>query len=94
VSASDFDGDGETDPAKFYPSTDMVWWLQSTTGTWDAAYLGSGSYTFVGGNDFDGDGLTDPAKYDPGTGTLSWLKSSTGTWDSADMGMDSYELVN
>jgi hypothetical protein len=94
VSASDFDGDGMTDPAKFYASTGTVWWLKSSTGTWDAAWMGAGSFTFVGGNDFDGDGVTDPAKYDPSTGTLSWLKSSTGTWDSAEMGTDSYELIN
>jgi hypothetical protein len=93
VPASDFDGDGKTDPAKFYPATGTVWWVKSTTGILDGAWLGSGTFTYVAGCDFDGDGKTDPAKYVASTHILSWLRSSTGTWGSVDLGAGTYTLA-
>ena len=36
----DFDGDGMTDPAKFYSGTGTVWWVESSTGTMDGQWLG------------------------------------------------------
>ena len=32
---------GKTDPAKFYPDTGMLWWLQSSTETWAGADMGT-----------------------------------------------------
>jgi hypothetical protein len=90
----DFDGDGKTDPAKFYPGTGTVWWLKSSTGAWDGRWLGSDTFTYVSGSDFDGDGKNDPAKFYPGTGVIWWLKSSTGAWDGSYLGSDTYVLIN
>ena len=70
VSASDFDGDGKTDPAKFYSGTGTVWWVKSSTGITDGQWLGPDLFTYIAGSDFDGDGKTDPAKFYPGTGTV------------------------
>jgi hypothetical protein len=71
IQASDFDGDGKTDPAKFYPSTGTLWWVRSSDGVMDGAWMGPGAYTIIAGDDFNGDGKTDPAEYNAGTHTLS-----------------------
>ncbi len=73
--SSDFDGDGKSDPVKYVPGTGTAWWLKSTTGLWDSAYLGSDVAEYVGRSDFDGDGRADPAKYVSGTQS-SWYLSS------------------
>ena len=78
VSGSDFDGDGKTDPAKFYPGTGTVWWVKSSTHTMDGKWLGADTFTYVPASDFDGDGRTDPAKFYSDTGNVWWVKSSTG----------------
>jgi len=81
---NDFDGDGKSDPAKFVPSTGVVWWLKSTTNTWDGLWLGGDTFTYAPNSDYDGDGKTDPAKFYPAAGTVWWVKSSTGTLSNAD----------
>jgi hypothetical protein len=80
---ADFDGDGKTDPAKFVAGT--VWYIKSSTGTWEGKYIGSDG-TYVRGSDFDGDGKTDPAKFV--AGTVWYIKSSTGTWEGKYIGAD------
>ena len=77
---SDFDGDGKSDPAKFYSDTGTVWWFASTTEAWDGKWLGDDTFSYVTG-DFDGDGRVDPAKFYEGTGTVWWIASSTDTLD-------------
>ena len=89
----DYDGDGKTDPAKFYSTTGTVWWLKSTTGLWDSTWLGSDAFTYVGASDFDGDGKTDPAKFYPATGTVWWVKSSTGTLTGQWLGADTFTYI-
>ena len=89
----DYDGDGKTDPAKFYPATGTVWWVKSSTGLWDGKWLGSDTFTYVGASDFDGDGKTDPAKFYPATGTVWWVKSSTGTLDGQWLGPDLFTFI-
>jgi serine protease len=90
----DYDGDGKTDPAKFDPATGIVWWLKSSTGTWDGIWMGGDTYQFISGSDFDGDGKTDPAKFYPGTGTVWWVRSSdhglAGQW----LGGDTYQYIS
>ena len=44
---SDYDGDGKSDPAKFYPGTGTVWWLASSTGSWDGLWLGGDTFDYV-----------------------------------------------
>ncbi len=90
---SDYDGDGKTDPAKFVSSTNALWYLKSSTGTWQGVYMGPGTYSFVGGGDYDGDGMTDPAEFISSTNALWYLKSSTGTWQGLYMGPGSYQMV-
>ena len=63
VAGSDFDGDGKTDPALFLSSANALWYLESSTSTWQGVYMGPGSYELVVGSDFDGDGKTDPALF-------------------------------
>ncbi len=89
----DYDGDGKTDPAKFYPGTGAVWWLKSSTGLWDGKWLGSDTFNAVGASDFDGDGKTDPAKFYPATGTVWWINSSTGTLGGQWLGSDSFQYI-
>ena len=90
---SDYDGDGKTDPAKFVSSANALWYLKSSTGTWQGVYMGSGTYLLVGGGDYDGDGMTDPAEFISSTNALWYLKSSTGTWQGLYMGPGSYQMV-
>jgi hypothetical protein len=90
----DFDGDGKTDPAKFDLENNTVWWLKSSSGTWDGLWLGNESYTYVSGSDFDGDGKTDPAKFIPSTGTVWWFRSSDGNLDGKWLGSDSFTYVS
>jgi hypothetical protein len=90
----DYDGDGKTDPAKFDPATGIVWWLKSSTGTWDGKWLGSDAYYYVDASDFDGDGKTDPAKFYPATGTVWWVNSSTGTVGGQWQGGDTYQYIS
>ena len=47
VSAGDFDGDGQTDPAEYVPGTETLWWLKSSTGLWDGVWMGTGTYDVV-----------------------------------------------
>ena len=47
ITASDFDGDGKTDPAKFDTTGKVLWWLKSTTGLWDGTWMGPGDYQIV-----------------------------------------------
>ena len=89
----DFDGDGMSDPAKFYPDTGTVWWLASSTGSWDGMWLGGDTFDYVTG-DFDGDGMTDPSKFYSGTGTVWWVESSTGTMDGQWLGPDTFGYVS
>ena len=91
---SDFDGDGKTDPALYFAGSHSLWYLQSSTGTWQGVYMGAGTYNYIAASDFDGDGKTDPAEFVPSTGTLWWLQSSTGTWNGAWMGSGTYDIVN
>ena len=79
--ASDFDGDGKTDPAQFDSSRQGI-------------YMGSGTYNYVSGCDFDEDGKTDPAKFDPSMQVLWYLRSSTSTWQGVDMSAGIYEVVS
>ena len=90
---ADFDGDGMSDPAKFYSGTGTVWWLASSTGSWDGMWLGGDTFDYVTG-DFDGDGMTDPAKFYSGTGTVWWVESSTGTMDGQWLGADSFAYIS
>ena len=90
----DYDGDGKTDPIKFDPDTDLVWWLKSRIGLWEEKWLGFDAFSFVSSSDFDGDGRTDLAKFVPSTGTVWWLKSSTGTWDGKWLGSDTFDYVS
>ena len=43
VPASDFDGDGRTDPTKYDSSTHTLPWLNSNMGTWISVDLGTGT---------------------------------------------------
>ena len=45
VAASDFDGDGKTDPAIF--NSEVIWYFKSTTGAMDGIWMGSGTYQIV-----------------------------------------------
>ena len=90
---ADFDGDRMSDPAKFYSETGTVWWLASSTGSWDGMWLGGDTFDYVTG-DFDGDGMTDPAKFYSGTGTVWWVESSTGTMDGQWLGADSFAYIS
>ena len=73
VAGSDFDGDGKTDPALFLSSANALWYLASSSGTWQGVYMGPGSYSIVAGSDFDGDGKTDPALfYSTGGANALW----------------------
>jgi hypothetical protein len=49
VSASDFNGDGRTDPAKYDASTHRLSWLNVSTGIWTDIDMGTGTYTVVNG---------------------------------------------
>ena len=93
VPASDFDGDGKTDPAQFVTNTQVLWYQESSTFTWRGVYMGSGAYNYVAASDFDGDGKTDPAKFIPDTGMVWWLQSSTGTWNDADLGVATSDIT-
>jgi hypothetical protein len=77
--ASDFDGDGVSDPAIFRPSGGGWYILNSSTNfsTFNSYSWGlSGDVPMSG--DFDGDAKTDPAVYRPSNGTWYILKSSSG----------------
>jgi hypothetical protein len=63
----------------------MLWWIRSSDGKLDGAWLGAGRYTLVPGCDFNGNGRTEPAKYDEITHTLSWLDLETGAWTHINM---------
>jgi len=84
---TDFDGDLTTDPAKYVPSTGALFDLQSSTGTWSGAFLGTDG-TYVRNSDFDGDGITDPAKYVASAGALWYLGSVDSTWHGVYIGSD------
>jgi predicted outer membrane repeat protein len=88
VTATDFDADSETDPAKFTPITGIASWLKSTTSLWDEVYLGNDVSSYVPRSDFDGDYAADPAKFVQPAGALWYLKSSDGQWDSLYVGTD------
>ena len=47
ITASDFDGDGKTDPTKFDPVGRGLWWLKSTDGLWGSKYMGGDTYQIV-----------------------------------------------
>jgi len=94
VEASDFDGDGKTDPALFISAANAVWYLESSTSTWQSVYMGPGTLESVAASDFDGDGKTDPADFIPAVSELWWFKSSTSTWDGLWMGSGIYDVVN
>jgi hypothetical protein len=94
VPASDFDGDGKTDPAKFVTSSNALWYQESHSGTWKGIYLGPGTYNYVAACDFDGDGITDPATFVPSTGALWYTESSTGAYKGVWMGGGTYTIVN
>ena len=90
---ADFDGDDMSDPAKFYSGTGTVWWLASSTGSWDGLWLGGDTFEYVTG-DFDGDGKNDPAKFYSSTGTVWWVASSTGAMDGQWLGADAFAYVS
>ena len=52
VTGSDFDGDGKTDPALFYTvgGANALWYLESSTSTWQGVYMGPGSYLVLAGS--------------------------------------------
>ncbi len=49
VPASDFDGDGITDMAKYLTGSNTLWYLASSTSSWVGLYLGPGTFTYVPG---------------------------------------------
>jgi hypothetical protein len=75
--ASDYDGDGRSDPATFVPATGTWAILLSGTNysTGLTAWLGTSTDVPVPG-DYDGDGQTDIAVYRPADGAWQILKSS------------------
>jgi uncharacterized protein YjiK/outer membrane biosynthesis protein TonB len=93
IPPSDFDGDGYSDPAKFYESNGTVWWMQSSTGTWQGEWLGSDTFEYVSG-DFDGDGKSDPAKFYQETGTVWWIPSSSGVIEGEWLGPDTFDYIS
>jgi parallel beta-helix repeat protein len=85
---SDFDGDGRTDPAKFFPATGSVWWFRTSDEVWDSAALDVDVSSYVPRSDFDGDGMVDPAKFVQPAGAVWYLQSSDGAWGSLFVGDD------
>ena len=94
VMASDFDGDGRTDAAKYLDASNVLWYRDSSTGQWHGTYLGAGAFKYIAAADFDGDGRTDPAKFDPSTGSVWYLASSTGAWNGMWLGQGVFDVVN
>jgi uncharacterized delta-60 repeat protein len=74
---SDFNGDGQSDPAVF--QSDGTWQrLTITNGSTSSRQWGLSTDTIVPG-DYDGDGLTDLAVFRPSEGNWYILNSSNGT---------------
>src|SRR5260370_38016608 len=74
----DFDGDGKTDPAVYYPSTGQWWILYSSTNyTTNSGAVPWGTGGIPAPGDYEGDGKTDPAVYYPATCQWRILYSST-----------------
>jgi hypothetical protein len=72
---NDFDGDGRTDPAVYYPDTGKWRIFQTSTFTIRTEYLGSGACLPAPG-DYDGDGKTDIVVFDTTTG--NWQAKLSG----------------
>jgi len=84
---TDFQPDGKTDPTKYVSGAGAVFYFQSTTGTWNSAFIGTDG-DYVLNSDFDGDGKTDPAKYVSAAGAVWYLGSSDGAWHGVYIGSD------
>ena len=93
VAASDFDGDGKTDPAKII-SGGILYYYSSLSSSWVGVSIGTGYTSYIAGCDFNGDGKTEPAKWTSSTHMLSWLNIGTGTWTNIDMGTDVGSIGN
>jgi len=77
----DFDGDGKSDLAYYFPNTTYWWIWRSSDGQVDARAWGSQGAVPMPG-DYDGDGKTDLAYYFPNT-TYWWIwRSSDGQVDA------------
>jgi len=88
IPASDFDGDGITDPAKYVAAAGAVWYYGSADSTWHGVYMGGlGGGDYVPGSDFDGDGKTDPAHTDS-AGNVWYIGSSDSTLHGHFIGAD------
>jgi len=93
--ASDFDNDGKTDPAKLDATSHVLWVLESGSGLWASADLGSDATeaNYVRRSDLDGDGKADPAKWDAGTNSLWYIPSSGGGWQGLYLGPGDFVYV-
>jgi hypothetical protein len=85
---TDFNADGQSDPAKFTLSTGETWWLNLSNNVWTGIMLGTDATSYVPRSDFDGDGMTDAAKFVQPAGALWYIESSTGGWGSLYVGPD------
>jgi hypothetical protein len=75
----DFDGDGQSDPVVFRPSSGTWFITNSGSGTTDIAQFGQNGDIPVEG-DFDGDKLADLAVFRPSEGGWYIRRSSNGTF--------------
>ena len=84
--ASDFNGDGRSDPTVFRPAN-KAWYSVFAGGTGRGIQWGDASDVSVPG-DYDGDGRSDVAVYRPSTGHWFLLRSSTNniSWDTIQWG--------
>jgi len=72
---ADFDGDGKSDPAVYYPGSG-TWVIKCSKYNWEQRILPGipGGTPLVG--DYDGDGLADPTSYTSGVG--QWVVLLSG----------------
>ncbi|MDD5482331.1 MAG: VCBS repeat-containing protein [Kiritimatiellae bacterium] len=77
---NDFDGDGCTDPAVYYPDSGKWEIFQTLSGTIRTEYLGSGACRPVPG-DYDGDGKADIGVFD--TTTATWRGKLSSGWEGS-----------
>lgn len=75
---NDFDGDGGTDPAVYYPASGTWSIFQTSTFTVRTEQLGFGSCLPAPG-DYDGDGKTDIVVFD--STTANWYARLSGGWE-------------
>jgi len=94
VEASDFDGDGMTDPAQFTSASNVLWYFPSGGGGLTGVWMGGTPLSYVPAVDFDGDGMTDPAGFDATTHLIWYFPSGGGGWQTIDMLAGTYTIVN